>query len=183
MTDFERRDKEAGALRSAIFPVVTLPRRGMEVVGYVLVASGLVDVAAGIVRAVSYPFPGAGGASSFVEVTQRLALVDRIQLLASGASAFTAILLLLGAVGLVMAASAGDEDDRRRRAWLVAAGAGAAIVLAANVALAVAILANVNGTFVHAGVDRFATLIQLLAPIALAGGVLFLLWIGLSSEP
>jgi len=180
VTGFDPGDDDIREPRTAIFPVVDLPAGATDVPGYVLVASGLISIAAGVVRAVSYRFPQTGGSAGFVEVSRRLTVADRIQLLASGAGPLPAVLLLLGAVCLVMGAR--SHEGGRWRAGLLAAAVGAAIVVLGNAALGIAVLANANGTFIHSAGDRFPTLVQLLAPIALAGGVLFYVYVRLSSE-
>lgn len=182
MTEIDRVD-DPRTRRTAIFPVVALPGRPTEAGGYILVASGVLSFASGLVRAVSYRLPPARGSSGF-ELTRRLRVVDRLQLLATGAGPLTALLLVLGVVCLVMASRAGTERDRGRAIGLGVAAAAAALVLVSDAALAAAILANGSGTFVSSAAgDRIAAVSQLLAPIALAGGALYYVWAHMTSAP
>jgi hypothetical protein len=185
MSDLDHFDDSVRELRTAIFPQVAIPSRGAAIAGYALVASAAVTVAGGVVQAVSYRVPQPVQSSGFFTGQlnrPQLTAVDRVQLLTRGAGVLSALLVVLGAVLLVIASRSEDRRDRARAGGLWAAAAVAAIVLVANTALGVALVADARGAFV-AGVfaDRFASLLGLLAPVAISAGVLLFVVVHLAS--
>jgi hypothetical protein len=185
MSDLDRFDDSVRELRTAIFPVVAIPSRGGAIAGYALVASAAVTVAGGIVQAVSYHFPQPVQSSGlFTGQLNRpqLTAVDRVQLLTRGAGVFSALLVLLGAVLLVVASRSEDRRDSVRAGGLWVAAAVAAVVLVANTALGVAFVADARGALVAGAVaDRVASILALLAPVAISAGVLLFVVVHLAS--
>jgi hypothetical protein len=185
MNDLGDLDDDVRASRTAILPRVAMPTWAADVAGSVLVLGAVINVAAGAIRALSFrlPIPDSGLGQGFV-LQPHLTVFDRLQLLINSANGFSAVLVLLGAVFLVIARQSDDGRERWRATGLAAAAGVAAVVLVANAAFGVAIFDNARGTFTaQAFDDRLASCVALLAPIAIAVGVLFYIAISFTSEP
>ena len=186
MTDLHGVDGEVREPRAAIFPVVAMPAPAAALAGYVLVASGVISTAAAAVLASTYRVPGPTstlGIPARDVIQPRLTTFDRVHLLAQGAGTLTAVLVLLGAVFLVVA----DRSDDGRDPWptraLWAAAAVAAVVLVANATLVWELLVRAGGAFVAQQLaDRLASIVDLLAPIAVSAGVLFYVVVYVTSD-
>lgn len=186
MTDLHGVEEEVRPPRTAIFPVVAIPAPAAALAGYVLVASGVIATAAAAVLALTYRVPRPIATSGFPTervIQPRLTAVDRVHLLAQGAGTLTAVLLLLGAVLLVVADRSDDGGDPWRTRALWVAAAVAAVVLVANATLVWELVVKAGGTFVAQQLaDRLASIVELLAPIAVSAGVLLYVVLYLTSD-
>ena len=170
---------------STVFPLVPLPTWAADLVGGVLVASAVVSVAAGAIQAIWYRLAApALPPGSFADFSQpHLSVGDRLQLLARGTDAFTAVLVALGALCLVVAARSGPGYSRWRQRGLWTGGAVGVIVVLANAAIALEILLDGPGVYLpHLTADRLASAVGLLGPIALGASTLVCVLVHLRSE-
>lgn len=169
-----------------VFPLVALPAWAADIVGGVLVAAAIVGVASGAIQAIWYRLAlPTSPLGSFGDLRQpQLSLGDRLQLLARGTDSFTAVLVALGALCLVIAARTDDRDARWRLRGLWTAGAVGAVVVVANAAAGLEILLHGPGVYLPELVaNRLASIIGLLGPIALGAGTMFCVRVHLRSEP